>query len=111
MTHTATPWRAWGNDILADDPNGDDVCVGVAGKQSGLINLLSIPRREEIRCNAAFIVKAVNAHDELVQWANMLEKTLVYNIKKLERAGDDEGVRLQSFTLAMVRETLAKVQS
>lgn len=54
MTHTATPWFLNGFDIAAaDHKNGHQVTIC---KISGNMD-----------CNAAFIVRACNAHDDLVK--------------------------------------------
>jgi hypothetical protein len=56
MTHTATPWAVEDNgneywpDINAKDADGDSVTIATVG-----------------RANAEFIVRACNAHDDLVK--------------------------------------------
>src|SRR3546814_18263700 len=49
--------------------------------------------------------------DELLELAKLLERSLVFEIKKSEREGDDEGSRLKSTTLFMARAAIAKAES
>jgi hypothetical protein len=55
--------------------------------------------------------KRINLHDELVEQVRLFGRVIEYNIKVAEKKGDDEGARLQSFTLHQVRELLAKVDA
>ena len=45
---------------------------------------------------------------DLLEMTELLERCLVYQIRKSELAGDHEGAGLQRFTLVRVREVLAK---
>ena len=47
---------------------------------------------------------------ELLEHTKLFERCLVYEIRKSEKEGDDEGANLKSLTLAMVRDTLARVE-
>lgn len=56
MTHTATPW------LYRDSPyvfDSNKNCIAITDTDNA--------SKERIEANAAFIVKAVNAHDELVE--------------------------------------------
>lgn len=68
---------------------------------------------EEAAANAALIVRAVNLHDELVEHVRLLERFMVYEIKRQERdnPADDEGIKLKSLNLNLIRATLAKVDA
>ena len=48
---------------------------------------------------------------KLIEMVNLLDRFLVYEIKKSDRDGDDEGATLKSFTLAQVRAVLAETRS
>lgn len=47
---------------------------------------------------------------ELLEWAKLLESTIVYEMKRSTEAGDDEGARLKSFTLEQLRGTIARAK-
>ena len=49
----------------------------------------------------------LRAAPALVEMAKLFERSIVYEIKRSERDGDDEGARLKSFTLAEVRAAIA----
>jgi len=58
--HTPTPWTARGERIVADRP------IGFGGYNED--DILSLARSPEVRrANAAFIVLACNAHEQLVE--------------------------------------------
>jgi hypothetical protein len=59
-----------------------------------------------MEANAALIVAA----PDLLEMTKLLERSLVYEIKKSEREGDDEGARLKSFTLAQCRAVINKAE-
>lgn len=61
--HTLTPWEMKGEFITAN--RGGAVC-----------QLFAIDSKEEMEANAAFIVKAVNSHEELVKIAVLTKKYL-----------------------------------
>ncbi len=62
--HTPTPW------ILIDDPKESNVCHvdGPTDKEYGMISCYG----ENRKANAAFIVRAVNAHEELLRVCKMI---------------------------------------
>jgi len=64
MNHTATPW------ILREMSYGYDLAVeGIDGPNSyggWIIELYCLDKDEEFKANAEFIIRACNAHDELV---------------------------------------------
>lgn len=67
----------------------------------------------EIRCPGALklaplIVNAVNNHADLLEQVKLFERCIEYQIRVAKNAGDDEGARLQGFTLHLVRETIAR---
>jgi N-dimethylarginine dimethylaminohydrolase len=77
-THTPGPWR------VVDSLNTID-CIGIYGPHSVLVAEIRDPEsvkpeeraqeEETMRDNAAFIVRACNAHDELVK---ALEKVRIF---------------------------------
>lgn len=50
----------------------------------------------------------ISAAPELQEQVELFERSLVYEIKKSELNGDDEGARLKTLTLNLVRDVLAK---
>ena len=58
--------------------------------------------------DAAVLVQAVNAHDDLLEMTRLLERSLIYEIKKNTTEGDKEGAKLKTITLNLVRAALAK---
>ncbi len=65
MSHTPTPWQLATNDptlILSEAVDADGDAVIIADVLNGTINGVGLDT-----ANAAFIIKAVNAHDELVE--------------------------------------------
>lgn len=72
MTHTPTPWRAipgetsiW-TDINPEDLSSYGLGIMVAETPPPLPSQRGNPSYEERSANAAFIVRAVNCHDDLV---------------------------------------------
>lgn len=103
---TPRPWRT-------DSSCGDQLIVDAKGCHLAWCDFTDSSRplsEEEMTANAALIVQAVNAHDDLVTQVRLFERCVVYEIKKSEQEGDDEGARLKSFTLALIRDTLAKAE-
>lgn len=47
---------------------------------------------------------------ELLEWAKLLERTIVYEITRSNREGDYEGARMKYITLAQVRAAIAKAE-
>lgn len=71
--------------------------------------------KDEVICRPAGKNRKANGHLlaaalELLELTRLLERTLVYEIKKSKAAGDDEGANLKSFTLAEVRGALARAE-
>jgi hypothetical protein len=74
--HTSLPWRVeqgtglvWGNCTVFEDGTPDRLGVPVTNGQSELYWGRGNGRTyEEMEANAAFIVRAVNAHDALVEY-------------------------------------------
>lgn len=91
MTHTPTPWRVeeWPDDIM--DSEGMAVATT---DTSGISRVLP----EEVRAaNAAFIVRAVNNHDKLVEALRWYEEQ-ASNCRKLGgiREGEDARAALDA---------------
>jgi hypothetical protein len=72
--HTKTPWRVERGVIVAGSED-DYVCDTACYRKSS-----------ENEANAAFIVRAVNAHDEMVEALTAGEAALVEAISRLEDA-------------------------
>lgn len=83
---TPGPWRVWGSDILADDLNGDDICIGVAGKQSGLITLLSVPGRDKIKANARLMAAAPELFEALIEVKKYMKRAPFSVFQKINAA-------------------------
>ncbi len=84
--HTPTPWKQ-SPDFMIEGKNGDYVCR------------MDASEGRQHHANAAFIVKAVNAHNELV---GRLEACLAY----MESDSDDKQERID---YSKARSILAKV--
>lgn len=54
--------------------------------------------------------RLIAAAPELLDWVKLFERSLVYEIAKSQKAGDDEGARLKTVTLNLVRATIAKAE-
>jgi hypothetical protein len=61
MTHTATPWRISGY----SDVNGNYLHIGA--ETSPMVLASMNERHVDTKANAEFIVRACNAHDDLVR--------------------------------------------
>lgn len=100
--HTPGPWR------IREDCGGE----GVVGADRTLVADCAIwdkrgRRPEEVcRANACLIAAA----PELLDHAVLFERTIIYEIAKSEKAGDDEGARLATVTLNLLRATIAKAR-
>ncbi len=106
--HTKTPFTIGHDDWFADCPFipimcGDTKIAEVLPKDGEGLSA-------EDRANAAFIVRAVNCHAELVALAEQFEKTIQFYMRKDAADGDDEGARMKGGTLRDVRELLAKAR-
>lgn len=82
MNHTPTPWKYWNYQIIQDQPEARTVCHDVSRK------------------NAAFIVTACNAHEDLVKALLMVYENYDANaalkdheLKAVEEALDKAGVK------------------
>ena len=108
--HTPTPWFAI-NRGTTNEPMWSVMAARIAGQK---------PRHEVAICatgdspqemetaNTAFIVRAVNAYDDLISMVKLFEKSIEYEIQIDD---DDEGARMKVVTLHIVRDTLAKAES
>lgn len=72
------------------------------------------PRDEKI-IHGPSLNNEANAHliaaaPDLLEQTKLLERALLYEIKKSENDGDNEGARLKGVTLGIVREVLAKAE-
>lgn len=56
---------------------------------------------------AISLANAIAAATEMVWMVELLERTVLYEIKRSSNEGDDEGVRLKLITLAEIRAVLA----
>lgn len=68
-THTQTPWKKLGRDIAIDLSDDKSVTANFAEVATTAVGHWTVA---EADANAAFIVKAVNAHEELLDVANGL---------------------------------------
>lgn len=48
-------------------------------------------------------------YEALVALVRMFEKSVIYEISKSRRSGDDEGASLKALTLSVIQSALAKV--
>lgn len=72
MTHTPTPWKVlgytpYGEDYRITDDIGNDIAIVPHWDDEAKI---------EARANAAFIVKAVNCHEELLEALKEAKKAI-----------------------------------
>lgn len=91
-----TPWRAHENEVLGV---GEIVIADVAVD----INTSLAQAKRHARLIAAA--------PELLEMTKLLERSIVYEIKKSEREGDDEGARCKFITLAQARAAIAKAEA
>lgn len=98
---TPTPWRtsAVGRDVYATHPNGDcAICIATCGGyEPSLAHFL-----EQAKANAAFIVRAVNAHNDMLEALRFAEDALVWY--------DEEGKVVAKNALKEVRAAIAKAE-
>lgn len=95
--HTPTPWRVekgtglvWGDCTLFDDGTPDRLGVPVTdGQLERPWAQGKGPSYEEMEANAAFIVKAVNNHEALVNAITLLEKAEEFHLTCDECNGED----------------------
>lgn len=79
--HTPTPWKQTGRHVTGGEYQTEAISVGMSGKTGKphletLHQLAFTVRKEE---DAAFIVTAVNAHEELVKVLKMLQMRYTNN--------------------------------
>ena len=83
--HTPTPWKSNSMEIFTDAGKTSKRIAFATGYAQGDQNTL-----DEIRANAAFIVKAVNMHDELVEalqeWLDEADRLGIGKCKGWEKA-------------------------
>lgn len=88
--HTPTPWVRDGHNLSAiirlKFPKGHPECKHITGTYETLVRC----EGENWEANAAFIVRACNAHDELV---GALEQLKVGLVLRMNREPDHKGVR------------------
>jgi len=95
---TPGPWAVKGlneNLVYAKDGFVADVHGGTKGSASTVA-----------KANAHLIAAA----PELLAHVKLLEKTIEYEIRRSKAEGDDEGARLKTFTLYLVRDSIAKAE-
>jgi hypothetical protein len=66
MSHSATPWKAEGFGVWAQE-KGENRQVAFTGKDNGE-GVYKVKTDQEAVDNAAHIVRAVNAHEDLVSF-------------------------------------------
>lgn len=71
VKHTPLPWSV----VLTDHPDNGDDCWGIDA-ESGSVGFCEGPNDE---ANAAFIVRAVNCHDDLVAALNQVKAAFSKN--------------------------------
>lgn len=81
---------------------------GVLVSEDGKCLMSPLRSEEELAANRAHLCLCWNTHEELLDQVKLLERSLLYEIRKDESVGDDEGARMKSATLASVRATIAK---
>lgn len=71
----------------------------------------------EVHCPGALrlapmIVTAVNSHDELLELAKLFRKSVEYEIRvnRTDAGRDEEGARLKTITLNLIRDAIAKAE-
>ena len=100
MKHTPTPWELYdGSSIYSSRPH----CIG----QGEYGHVATFETAED----AEFCLTACNAHDDLVALAKQFERVAEYEIRRAQKDGDDEGVRLRTVTLNMIRAALDKAET
>lgn len=106
-TFTPGPWIVGdGEDVWDTLPNGEP---GIPMFRADVGSSRSWGRkitRTELLANARLIAVAPKLYAQVELFARVIE----YNIRVAMRKGDDEGARLQSFTLAMTRAILAEAR-
>ena len=99
--HTPGPW-------MVTQPEGMDFAhVTDADPNSTAGDLCTV---WNVTGNALANARLIAAAPDLLKLAKLLERALVYEIKKADREGDDEGAQMKFLTLADVREVIAKAE-
>lgn len=102
IAHTSTPWYAGtgkhSGEICATDGEGEVYAIA----NCELYNYLN--GDPEAKANRAFILRAVNAHDELVEAA----QELLDNLDDADETKDDSGKEFKD--IAALRAALTKAQ-
>jgi len=94
-------------------PTRGEIAFTVNGSlvhEDGYLLLGGNRTQEENAANRAHLCRCWNTYDELLHLAKLLEASLLYQIARDERSGDDEGARLKGATLHSVRETIARAE-
>ena len=92
--------------IIKARPGFNGSAYRVADAYSSSAGLSNTPPRPEAIANARVIAQAKT----LLGWVELLEQSLVYEIKRSRKDGDDEGANLKSHTLFLVRQDIAKAK-
>lgn len=105
---TAGPWKI-------EFRRGQAMIIPSAPKPSRGTPFVIAHVGTNVTSDAALERRDANAHliaaaPELFEQVLLLEKTIEYQIRVANAKGDDEGARLQAFTLHLVREVLAKAK-
>ena len=101
MEHTPTPWERSSGAIFSEGKDGANICFISSPRKSHLVEYVRLeindPDFSEAMANAAFIVQAVNSHDELL---DMLEKAVDFiKHEPFQRQGSDREIVLARLTM------------
>ncbi len=107
MEHTQLPWETSSRHVFSSGFDGANICSMSSPRKSDFTEYIPLdigdPDFNEAIANAAFIVQAVNSHDQLVaaleESLHLLERT------PLERQGSSVEIRI-SKTVAKARAAL-----
>jgi hypothetical protein len=84
VEHTPTPW--YREDIVSEGgPTLRKIEIGTVHHTVAVLSFLRDHDAEEVKANAEFIVRAVNAHDELVAALKLAERLLSANVPEYLR--------------------------
>jgi hypothetical protein len=108
VAHTPGPWHVFdGQNTTKIFKRGRTVCAYPQGEKkwgSMAVAYCDYHTSELAEANASLIAAA----PDLLELARLFQASVEYEIKKSRAAGDEEGARLKTITLNMIRAALSK---
>jgi hypothetical protein len=112
--HTPTPWKSFVNLRCATPLKGCyiNACGENAARIADVLSQCGVGTQEECEANAAFIVRAVNSHDALVEaLESLIRNSPCVPIFKVGGGVDTYSLRIPDDRMAAARAALAAAKA